>query len=271
MNTTTNSTSIIPLANSEIAEKLNNQVFSVIGQEKLIGFQRAFLIANSIKELKNLLTPEYMKPIMELQGNKLGFRTDKDSSGGYPEHIVKNCLIEAVLMGLQPYNNEFNIIAGNTYPTKEGMGSLLKQIPGLWYEIIPQLPRVNGGSAAILMKIRWKIFNGVEQNREIDLPIKVNNFMGTDAIIGKATRKARAWLFFTITGNEIQDGDVVDLDSLNAKTKGAEVDKDEERLILMLSDCKTVEEVEILQDSLPDVDQKIFQDKKLELSGGTKS
>lgn len=37
--------------------------------------------------------------------------------------------------------------------------------------------------------------------------------MGTDAVIGKATRKARCWLFNTINGTEITDGDATDTDA----------------------------------------------------------
>lgn len=36
--------------------------------------------------------------------------------------------------------------------------------------------------------------------------------MGTDAVIGKATRKARAWLFSKLTGMEVGEGDVQDID-----------------------------------------------------------
>src|SRR6187551_1080575 len=144
---------------TDIVKKLNESVGSVIQSDGLIGFEKAFLIARATGELKKLLTPEYMKPIMELQGNKLGFKTDKDSSGGYPEAVVKNCLIEAVLIGLQPYGNQFNIIAGNMYPTKEGFGYLLINFNGLSYEIIPSLPRIGSDktSAAIVMKIKWSL------------------------------------------------------------------------------------------------------------------
>ena len=205
---------------NEIAKKLNESVISVIGQEQLIGFEKAYLIANATSELKKLLTPEYMKPIMELQGNVLGFKTDKDNKGGYSETIVKNCLIEAVLMGLQPYGNQFNIIAGNTYPTKQGFGYLLANFKGLSYEIIPELPRINSSntSAAITMNIVWSVNSSEKKERKIEIPIKVNNYMGTDAIIGKATRKARAWLYGTITGSEISDGDVFDPDSVPKNT-----------------------------------------------------
>jgi len=165
----------------EIAKKLNASVVAVIGSDKMMGFEKAYQIANAVKDLKTLLTPECMKPIMQLQGNRLGFKTDKDAANGYPEEAVKNCLIEAVLTGVQPFGNQFNIIAGNCYITKEGFGYLLNNMKGLVYEIIPSLPRINPDktSAAIVVKIKWSI-GGETKEREIDLPIKMNSFMGAD-------------------------------------------------------------------------------------------
>lgn len=200
-----------------VAIKLNHAVESVLAADGFSGFQKAYLIATAAGELKKLLTPDYMKPIMDLQGNKLGFKTDKDTGqsgskgAGYPEDVVKNCLIEAVLTGVQPFGNQFNIIAGNCYITKEGFGYLLANYAGLSYEIIPALPRINGdkSSAAIVMKVKWTL-NGIEKERELEIPVKMNSFMGTDAVIGKATRKARAWLYGTITGSEIPEGDAMD-------------------------------------------------------------
>jgi len=126
-----------------IATKLNSSVSAVLSANQVLGFEKAFLIASAVQELKLELTAEYMKPIMGLQGNRLGFKTDKDNAGGYTEAIVKNCLIEAVLTGVQPFGNQFNIIAGNMYITKEGFGYVLSNVKGLSYDIIPQLPRIN--------------------------------------------------------------------------------------------------------------------------------
>jgi hypothetical protein len=206
---------------SDVLAKLNETVSAVISSVSEEGFAKAYLIASAASELKKALTPEYMKPIMELQGNRLGFKTDLDhESKSYPEHVVKNCLIEAVLTGVQPFGNQFNIIAGNCYITKEGFGHLLAKFHGLQYELIPQLPRIkeDKSSAAIVMKITWTV-NGKTENREIDFPIRMNARMGVDAVIGKATRKARAWLFNNLTGMEIGDGDVSDIDSTVVSSK----------------------------------------------------
>jgi hypothetical protein len=186
-----------------VVEKLNSSVSKVLTANEMQGFEKSFLLANAIKELKLLLTSEYMKPIMEMQGNKLGFKSDKV----YAEDVVKNCLIEAVLTGVQPFGNQFNIIAGNCYITKEGFGYLLGKFNGLNYKIISELPRIKDQSAAVVMNIEWTL-NGVAKKESIDFPIKVNAYMGADAVIGKATRKARAWLYNQISGNEVGDGEV---------------------------------------------------------------
>lgn len=231
-----------------LAQKLNDTVLSVMGQETLQGFERAYLIANATQQLKTLLTSEYMKPIMALQGNKLGFKTDKDQAGGYPEAVVKNCLIEAVLTGVQPSGNQFNIIAGNTYITKEGFGYMLDHYNGLSYEIIHELPRINkeSTSAAIVMNISWEINNNGENTRAIEFPIKINKYMGTDAVIGKANRKARAWLYSNISGHEISDGDLEDHDApASAKinkpsTAKANAEKEYSRIADHIYDATTI-------------------------------
>lgn len=211
------------MENKEVIQKLDKSVLSVIGNSALMGFEKAHAVSNAIMELKALLTDEYMKPIMALQGNKLGFRTDKDlkknpsGSGyvkgdGYPVEVVRDCLIEAVLMGLQPTGNQFNIIAGNTYPTKEGCGYLLNNFPGLKYDLVCSIPRVNPEKtgAAVDVNITWTI-NGQTNNKVIPFAIKMDQYTSVDALVGKATRKGRAWLLSTISGMEITDGDVQDI------------------------------------------------------------
>lgn len=237
-----------------VAKQLNESVTSVLSQRQVLGFEKAYLFAQATSQLKQLLTPEYMKPIMELQGNRLGFKTDKDDKGGYPEATVKNCLIEAVLTGVQPYGNQFNIIAGNMYITKEGFGYLLAGYEGLSYTIVPDLPRVKEAAAAVVMTIRWNINNTGWHEQKLDIPIRVNQFMGTDAIIGKATRKARAWLYNNITGSEISDGDASDNDApktipITAKREpiGA-IDatndaKEKERILTHITNSKTLDEL----------------------------
>lgn len=240
-------------------QKLNSKVLSVIGNENIIGFQKAYIIADAIGELKTLLTDDYMKPIMALQGSRLGFKADKI----YDKTVVKDCLIDAVLSGVQPFGNQFNIIAGNMYITKEGFGYLLAKFPGLTYDITFELPRIKDESAAIVAIISWNL-NGVPKEKKMDIPIKVNKFMGTDAVIGKATRKARAWLYNTIAGTEFGDGDVTDIHAevISSKTNTPEKSKAEieaNRILLIIGDCKTLADLERLRPSV-DASDAIIKD-----------
>ncbi|MFM2203246.1 MAG: hypothetical protein RLZZ605_210 [Bacteroidota bacterium] len=252
------------------AQKLNKSVGAVLGQKNLLGFERAFAISNAITELKELLTPEYMKPIMAMQGNKLGFRTDKDRSGGYSEEIVKNCLIEAVLLGVQPYGNQFNIIAGNMYLTKEGCGYLLSNFEGLKFTVICGLPKINDAktSAAIDVTISWSISGSETQTTVIPTPLKMDSYTSVDALIGKATRKGRAWLLSNLIGIEVPEGDVKDAIIIESKPIETKESAEAERINLMLQDCATVKEVDELVKNNPNISSELVAARKDEIKQG---
>ena len=171
-------------------------------------FTRAIAVADAVSRLREALTPDVMDAVMTLQNSALGFRTDKPN--GYPVETVRDCLIEATMNGVYPVGNEFNIITGRAYITKEGYGRKLREIPGLAYSIVPGIPKAANGGAVIDMQVRASM--GTEAISEtLPVCVKVNSGMGADAIIGKATRKARKWLFERLTGCETSDGEVGDV------------------------------------------------------------
>ncbi len=171
------------------------------------GFQKAFAVSTATQNLRQALTSEVMSPIMQMQGSSLGFRTDYDSKGGYGEDVVKEALIEAVLRGVQPAGNQFNIIAGRCYITREGFAYLLKNLSGFTdykpnYDILEMKP----GRAKVNCKATWKM-NGKNDSVDCVIPIRVNGNMGADAVIGKAARKLMARVYFQATGTDITDGE----------------------------------------------------------------
>jgi len=258
---------------TEIALQLNTIVGSVLTQIQIQGFERAFVTSKAIKQLKTLLSTEYMEPIMDLQGSKLGFKTDKDKSGGYAVSVVKNCLIEAVLMGVQPYGNMFNIIAGNTYLTKEGIGHILNNWKGLRYSIICGVPQVrpDNKSAVVEAKIKWTL-NGEKQEETIPISVKNDAYSSVDSLIGKATRKARAWLLSAISGMEFTEGDLEDITYTEVKStlnpQQASKEKERERVIKHIEMSKTITELERCQKAIPEDDHDLivrYADKKREL------
>jgi hypothetical protein len=191
-----------------IIKSLNQTVSDVLSSTQLEAFDKAFKMAHAIQTLRSLLTKEVMEPIMSLQGSQLGFKTDKDKDGGYPLAKVTDCMITATLMGVMPTGNQFNIIAGNTYITKEGYEYLLSKVEGLRFKVTHDLPRVQTDKAAIVMHIEWSLYGGPTEKISQDFPIKSNSFVGADGVIGKGKRKAYNWLYAQVTGVNLPEGDV---------------------------------------------------------------
>lgn len=167
-------------------------------------FQRALITAEAMNALSEALTPEILTPILKLQGSRLGFRTDKN----YDAQTIKTAITEAILIGVHPIGNEFNVIAGNCYVTKEGLTRLLRNYRGLTeLRIKLGVPRMAGGGAIVDCSATWKL-NGQPDQIECEIPIKVNGGMGADAILGKAERKLKSRIYAQLTGSDIGDGEV---------------------------------------------------------------
>ncbi|MVX36969.1 hypothetical protein [Myroides sp. LoEW2-1] len=210
--------STIPQNQLVAAETINSQVLAVLS-DKSQNFTNAFAMANAITVIRNVLTPDVMQPIMSLAGSKLGFRTDRDkpSKGQmpnpYPLETVKDCLIDAVLLGLNPTGNQFNIIASNMYVTKEGFTFLLKKVKGLKYSII--YPSVNFSNdkqtALVVCNITYQVGEEKEVKQVLEFTVKAGNYATSDSCIGKAERKAKCWLYNHVAGTDLTDGDAEDI------------------------------------------------------------
>lgn len=253
---------------TELTNKLDTAVLQVFGKTTLKGFAHGYVMAKALGELRELLTDEYMQPIMALQGSRLGFRTDKDMKKdgtgkwvkdiGYPIDVVRTAVIDAVLMGLQITGNQFNIIAGNMYATKEGVGAVLNRadmFPGLKKTIIVGLPHINPErtSAAFNVKINWEL-NGVSREEIVPIGIRMHSTDTIDMLTGKVTRKARAWLLSEIMGIEITESNIDDQVGtvVESKTGKSTEQKEGERMWLLINNAKTIQELESYKKNLPD-------------------
>lgn len=209
-----------------IVSKVIDAEISTVLSSNVNGFQKAFVMSSAIDIIKAQLSDEYMKPIMALQGSSLGFKTDQDTvkekvnnkwltkkGEGYPMEIVRECLIEAIFLGLEVTGNQFNIIGGNTYPTREGFGALLDKMPTLKKNFEYKNIQQPAGQkvAYVTVNITWQLDGESAKKQTIEFPIKSNEYTSYDALIGKAERKAKRWLFNTIRGTDISDGDVNDI------------------------------------------------------------
>ena len=201
--------------------QLTEQQESIAGQLDLLaesgmacvdlkeGFRKAMITAVCVERLRGALTPVAMQPIMALQDSALGFRTDKDRQGGYPQEVVRDALINAVMVGLLPCGNMFNIISGRMYVTKEGFTYLLDRA-GVRYTIDQAVPVSKNGGAIVETDIRWE-YQGEKGEKHLSIPVRVNAGMGADAILGKADRKAKCWLYNNLRHTTLSDGEVSEM------------------------------------------------------------
>ena len=185
----------------------------------------AIIRAAAMQQLREMLTDDIMQPIMALQGNKLGFITDRDrrkgpggyvKGDGYPLEIVRDVTIWAAGNGARMVGNEINIIAGNGYLTREYFGRKLDDLlgPENW-SILPEVPRIvrnpDGKTGALVTgKLHWRDSAG-EHTETLQLAIKGDEYASTDAYIGKYERKARKFILERCTRRRYSDGEAGDI------------------------------------------------------------
>ncbi len=251
--------------NLAVSKDIDAKVMEVMST-KIQGFEKAFIISSAISALRDNLTPEFMKPIMDLQGSRLGFLTDKHKKGqSYTMEQVKTCLIDAVLLGLQPTGNQFNIISGNMYPTREGFGYLLDNIKQLRksFDFLDVDLREKSKVSYVTVEITWKIGDEEPKKQKIKFPVKSDAYTSHDALIGKAERKAKRWLFNTLKGTDIADADVEDIPHKVVSTK---VDGDEERILLLINSAKNQEDLDFAREHCNEEHLPLIKAKQVEIN-----
>jgi hypothetical protein len=195
----------------QVSKKLDERVGLVLKANLLPGFEHAHQMASAIHDLKKYLDDEYMSVIMPLCGSAIGFLTDKDKEpeqNRYSVAVVRDCLIEATLKGVEPVNNQFNIIASRCYITKNGFKYLLKKMPGLTHNVFAKGVNIanDSKSAVVTMQIDYSI-DGKPESIVVPFAVKMNAYMGADGAIGKGERKALKFLYEKLTGVAFDDGD----------------------------------------------------------------
>jgi len=192
-------------------------------------FEKTLKTAALMQRIRGELTkPGVMDAVVSLQGSAVGFKADRPNSKNPTPYsaaeLVDPC-IEAVMRGLSLVGNEMNVISKNCYATKEGLARKIREMAELRnVRIVPGLPRMQSGGAVIDMEVSWT-YKNTDGKEKLTFAVRVNEGQGADAIIGKATRKARAWLIGYLTGSEMPEGEVGEDASLaGAKNVTAEVD-----------------------------------------------
>lgn len=223
----------VALTKSQKAEALGNNLESLsteIQQAWLApgNFTRAIAYGMAVAKLREALDEKVMKALLKLKNSKLGFRTDEAANQPpYPMDLVRDCIIDAATLGLQCVGNQFNIIGGNMYVTKEGFTFLLRQLsqqgqlrdmkfiyhPAEIMESSTMGTTRNGEQyqkiereGRVVVEVSCN-YQGKAISEKLEFVIRVNKGMSQDAVLGKAERKAKAWLYNYLTDQAISDGE----------------------------------------------------------------
>lgn len=178
-------------------------------------FGAAFNAARVITLLREALTDEVMARVfMPLMNTKVGFRTDRDGKPDkngrtkplYDVPTVRDAIIDAAIIGLLPTGNQFNIISGTMYPTKEGYTVLLKKIGAKYIIDVQQDRSPNPAFAEFPCKITYS-FNGEKNSLTVIATVRRDQYSSNDQLRGKAERRAKKALYEYLTGTDYGDAD----------------------------------------------------------------
>lgn len=178
-------------------------------------FGAAFNAARVITLLREALTDEVMARVfMPLMNTKVGFRTDRDGKPDkqgrvkslYDVPTVREAIIDAAIIGLLPTGNQFNIISGTMYPTKEGYTVLLKKIGAKYVIDVQQDRSQNPAFAEFPCKITYS-YNGEKNSLTINATVRRDQYSSNDQLRGKAERRAKKALYEYLTGTDYGEAD----------------------------------------------------------------
>ena len=200
------------------------------GLQIVNNFGAAFTAVHVVSLLREVLTDEVIEKVfMPLMNTKIGFLTDRNgrpNSRGqvkqlYTKEIVRDCVIDAVAIGLLPTGNQFNIIAERMYPTKEGYTALLRKLGVKYFIDVSYDKSQTQGFAEIPCKITYS-YNGEKNGFSIVATVKKDDYSSPDQLRGKAERRAKKALYEYITGCDFGDADedssrIVDADAEEIK------------------------------------------------------
>lgn len=90
-------------------------------------WRRPIVLAQAVETLRSHYDKQAMQAVRQLAGSQLGFKTDRDD---YSDDVIRDCVICAQLNKepLSIVGNEFNIIAGDMFPAKNGWTARLQKL-----------------------------------------------------------------------------------------------------------------------------------------------
>ena len=124
-------------------------------------FDRSLVLASSMIDLRAAVK-DYLPVLYQLRGSRLGFLTDRDpgksDKPAYPDQVIVDCAVEAIVRGARWIGNEFNVLAGGCYLTKEHWARRVREVPGLTdHEVLCGVPEMVGPKCVVEVLATWKL------------------------------------------------------------------------------------------------------------------
>lgn len=189
---------------------------------------KAFATAKAMRKIEAAITPNLMADVRQLMNSPTGFKTDrrpgmKDKQGHkiepYSDQTVKRCLIVAFMKGAKLLGNEFNIIAGQCYLTKEFYVRKIKESANcLRFEHKIGNPLRHDGNAFMDAEASWVDAEGElhevtyfdnrsEGGKDYRIVVNCYSTSGTDQLIGLAESKLFRRIYNLMSGEDIEDSE----------------------------------------------------------------
>ncbi len=177
--------------------------------------------ASAMYMLDQVLTDEVVHTyFIPLMNTRAGFLTDRNpnkvrrgSQPATPYTIaeVRACLKDAILKGLLPIGNQFNIISGSVYITREGYTALLSRM-GVKHRIIPSQLADRDGYAVYSCRIEAMTAQGERISYTNEVLFKRGQYDSDALLQGKAYARSVKSLWTYVSG--LDSGDAVEDDAV---------------------------------------------------------
>lgn len=217
---------IISDADLQKAQELDNKISTLL-KSGLQGLALTLARTKVITEISSYLNTEVMKPVLALENKKYGFLTDLKGDEKYKPETVKDCFIDALLNGVEPTGNQFNIISAKCYITKEGCKHKLRKAGVIYTVTFGNSYKQEGdrGQSYMPTTVEYKTPDNRTGKKTIDFPIRVFEKTTEAAMRGMAERDILAWLIEEFTGANIPVGSVEKDITVDAEAEEVKDDK----------------------------------------------
>lgn len=188
-------------------------------------YEKSLAYGYYLNEIKKQITGKPLEIIKSLMNTGIGFKTDHNPNDPnckykdiYSDDIIKNCVVQAVMLGLRIHGNEFNILGGNFYATKEGLDRIVHSNPSLEEKVKDKVKNFRQddktGIWGITFEYSYKLKGESKVTEEVTVLVKGkqgNYDIPFDAVMGKAKRKLYKTVYNDMTqGFKLEDADDID-------------------------------------------------------------